>query len=315
MNTLKQFLYFTKPQLRGVLALVMLILFVSIAPRVYYYFNPPKFDDGQDYRNEIIAFQKQLDELKQNDSLSAVESPEFNPYAESHFSRKKESVNRNIVLFPFNPNTIGVEEWQKLGMSKKQAEAIERAKANGFKFRKPEDVAKVYVIGEKGYQRLKNYITIPQEKKEAPREAYQAKEEKKPYQRQLINLNLADTFELVKLNGIGPSYARRIFKYRTRLGGFYEIAQLREVWYLPDSTIQKITPYIIIDTKDISTIPVNSAEVEVLGKHPYIGFHRAKKLVAYREQHGPFQTIESSLRMYDVGDSLISKVKPYLRLE
>jgi len=315
MNPLKQFLYFTKPQLRGVLALAILIVIISIVPRVYFYFNPPKFDDGQGFRKEILAFQKQLDELKQNDSLSNIESPEFNPYAESHFSKKKESFNRNVVLFPFNPNTIGVEEWQQLGMSKKQAESIEKAKTKGFKFRKPEDLAKVYVIGEKGYERLKNFVIIPEEKKTTTHEVFQAKEEKKSYQRPLINLNLADTFELIKLNGIGPSYARRIFKYRTFLGGFYQISQLKEVWNLPDSTIQKITPLIIIDAKDISKISINYADLELLGKHPYIKYTGGRLLIAYREQHGDFVTIDGAKRAMAMDDSTFSKVKPYLRLE
>jgi competence ComEA-like helix-hairpin-helix protein len=315
MNPLKQFLYFTKPHLRGVIALIALIIIVPIAPRIYFYFNPPKFDDGEDFRNEILAFQKHLDELKLSDSLSHIESPEFNPYTENHFSKKKESIKKEIELFPFNPNTIGVEEWQQLGMTPKQAEVIEKIKAKGFRFRKAEDLMKTNVIGEKGYERLKNYVTIPQEKKVTTREIFQAKDEKQPYQKIKINLNLADTFELIKLNGIGASYARRIFKYRTILGGFYEIEQLKEVWNLPDSTIQKITPYIIIDAKDITTIPINTAELEVLGKHPYIKYTAGRLLIAYREQHGYFKTIEASQRAMMLNDSAFNKVKPYLRLE
>ncbi len=200
-------------------------------------------------------------------------------------------------------------------MSKKQAEAIEKAKSKGFKFRRAEDLAKIYVIGEKGYERLKNYVVIPEEKKEFAQQKSESKEENKTFAKPLININLADTFELVKLNGIGASYARRIFKYRTLLGGFYEISQLKEVWNLPDSTVQKIAPLVIIDAKDIATISVNNAAIEVLGKHPYIKFTAGRLLIAYREQHGKFTTIETSQRAMMLNDSTFNKVKPYLRLE
>ncbi len=315
MNPLREFLYFTKSQLRGVLALLMLILIAAIAPRVYNWFYPPGFADGKDFTEDVVAFQKKIDAAKLHDSLQKIEVPEFNPYAENNFSTQKKYSSKTVMLFHFNPNTIGVEEWKKLGMSKKQAEAIERAKAKGFKFRKPEDIAKIYVIGEDGYERLKSYVVIPEEKREFTQQKAEPKEEKKAFVKPLINLNLADTTELVKLNGIGPSYARRIYKYRMLLGGFYEIAQLREVWNLPDSIIQKIEPFVTINPNDIATLSINNDEVETVGKHPYIKFTAARLLVAYREQHGKFTTIETSKRAMMQNDSMFNKVKPYLRLE
>lgn len=66
----------------------------------------------------------------------------------------------SVQYFTFDPNTIGVNEWMKLGFSEKQARSIEKYKATGAVFHKPQDLKKVYVIGEDGYERLKPYIKI-----------------------------------------------------------------------------------------------------------------------------------------------------------
>jgi competence protein ComEA len=44
-----------------------------------------------------------------------------------------------------------------------------------------------------------------------------------------VELNSADSTDLVELYGIGPVFANRILKYRDLLGGFYSVNQLLEV--------------------------------------------------------------------------------------
>ena len=45
-----------------------------------------------------------------------------------------------------------------------------------------------------------------------------------------IDLNSADTLLLTRVPGIGASFARRIYKYRELLGGYYVVEQLQEVY-------------------------------------------------------------------------------------
>jgi len=64
-----------------------------------------------------------------------------------------------------------------------------------------------------------------------------------------IELNKADSAELVKLRGIGPVLAKRIIRYRTSLGGkFHSVEELRNVYGLSEETFQSIKPYLWIDT-------------------------------------------------------------------
>jgi competence ComEA-like helix-hairpin-helix protein len=64
-----------------------------------------------------------------------------------------------------------------------------------------------------------------------------------------INLNSADSAELVKLYGIGPVLSKRIIKYRNSLGGkFQSVDQLKNVYGLSEETFNSIKPYLIVDT-------------------------------------------------------------------
>ena len=101
-----------------------------------------------------------------------------------------------------------------------------------------------------------------------------------------INLNSADTSQLMLLNGIGPVYSQRIIKYRNLIGGFYNANQLNEVYGITSELIEKITPDLYIDTTLIVQIDINKSSLRKLKEHPYIGFYKAKEIIEYRKQHG-----------------------------
>jgi len=59
-----------------------------------------------------------------------------------------------------------------------------------------------------------------------------------------IDINRADTAELIKLPGIGKVYAGRIIAYRKTLGGFTNVEQLKEIKGIGEKTFLKILPYL-----------------------------------------------------------------------
>lgn len=64
-----------------------------------------------------------------------------------------------------------------------------------------------------------------------------------------IELNKADSVELVKLRGIGPVLSKRIIRYRTSLGGkFHSVDELQNVYGLSEETFLSIKPHLWIDT-------------------------------------------------------------------
>ena len=58
-----------------------------------------------------------------------------------------------------------------------------------------------------------------------------------------------------------------------------------------------------------SKININRASVEELMTLPGIGEAKAKDIIAYREEVGPFQTIEDIMNVHGIGESVYSQIK------
>lgn len=83
-----------------------------------------------------------------------------------------------------------------------------------------------------------------------------------------VELNAADFATLETLPGIGPAFAARIIKYRTLLGGYLKVEQLKEVYGMPEETYERIKPLCIVSTTSVKMIPA-----ETLWKTPYKFYH------------------------------------------
>jgi DNA uptake protein ComE-like DNA-binding protein len=55
--------------------------------------------------------------------------------------------------------------------------------------------------------------------------------------------------------------------------------------------------------------------VEELASHPYISYQEAKVMVAYRLQHGGYQTATELLGIKIFKSDWVEKIAPYLRFE
>ncbi len=65
----------------------------------------------------------------------------------------------------FNPNDLGIKDWQKMGFSEKQAETILKyKKILGGKFTTLEQIRKCYIIDEEKFREMKPFIVLPKPK-------------------------------------------------------------------------------------------------------------------------------------------------------
>jgi DNA uptake protein ComE-like DNA-binding protein len=130
--------------------------------------------------------------------------------------------------------------------------------------------------------------------------------------RPVIDINTADTSAFIALPGIGSKLAARIVLFRQKLGGFYSVKQIGEVYGLKDSVFRKIRPMLRCDSSLVRKIDINAAGKEELKTHPYIRWQAANVLVAYRSMHGDFDSAESLARIHNLDPEVIEKMKPYL---
>lgn len=217
------------------------------------------------------------------------------------------SVYQQNELFLFNPNGLAEADWVRLGLSPAQAKSVKNFESKGGFFKAKEDVKKLYVISPEKYLELEPYIVIPAKTDSAP-----------SYERRkldiVLELNTADTAQLVKVNGIGSVFAARIVAYRLRLGGFHHKEQLMEVFGMDEVKYGPIQASFKCDSSYITKINVNTAEVSDLKKHPYVTPTVATALVSYRKQHGNFKQLADIMQCKVITPELFAKLAPYLTL-
>ena len=65
-----------------------------------------------------------------------------------------------------------------------------------------------------------------------------------------ININTASWYEFALLEGIGPSYSKRIIEYRQTHGPFKSIDDLKRVKGIGDQRLEKMRPWLTLGNED-----------------------------------------------------------------
>lgn len=227
-------------------------------------------------------------------------------------------------LFYFDPNSIGAEDWERLGVSKRTAATIQKYRAKGGRFKKPDDLLKIYTLDKAIATRLIPYVRIKEQHIPSPTpdpaptsQSYYSPAPssypKKEYT--IVDINAADTTALKSFPGIGSKLAIRIVAYRERLGGFVSPDQMAEVQFLHDSVYQKIRPFLVLNQTSVRKLNINSATLEELGPHPYMGYRLARSIISYRSQHGPFNSLSQLKSLHLISDEKYNQMAPYLTIE
>jgi competence protein ComEA len=303
---------FTKKSRLAIFALIILLIISTFLPRLFLLTSNQKRSITD---TAWIASVKQLeikDTERTQDSLN-----NDNPYY-YQFDRGKEYSQKAFAgeLFYFDPNTAIVEDWKKLGIKDKTIKTIRNYLAKGGHFKKPEDLKKIYGLHDDEYDRLLPFIRIKEEMKNTEVADYrESREPTHTHRYATIDINTADTTAFISLPGIGSKLAARIVNFREKLGGFYSVDQIKETYGLPDSTFQKIKPYLEVNSDVIRKININTATADELKAHPYIKYNIANPIIAYRKQHGPFEKTEDIKKVMVLTDELYEKLNHYLSVQ
>lgn len=248
----------------------------------------------------------------------------------------QENENAGKVLFAFNPNTITSETLDSLDLPENIKRNIVNYRKAGGKFYRPEQVRKIYGMNDSIFNLIEGYIVISVEpgnliqgrnktNEQISDISDQYNERKKTvteFSKEStgsaepvftpLELNSADSADLVELYGIGPVFANRILKYRDLLGGFYSVNQLLEVYNFPEETFRKIENRISVDTLLLKKIRLNFAEYPDLIRHPYLDKKQVSALLKFREKNGSYYELEQVISNDLVDNETFSKLKPYL---
>lgn len=305
---IRNYFGFSQKETKGTVLLSVLLLFLIFTP----------FFQNVFYSNRAIS--NKLDAQVQDSLANLIDK----------LSLQNEPSLPDLELHPFDPNKISKADWLNFGLNKKVAERIERYQAKGGKFRKKEDLLRVYDFPQDLYETLDPYIQIEvrQQASKYPKKT-EKKYQSKSYQPDTtkkwtpkgkkqfakLNLNTADTAQLKTLRGIGEKRALNIIKYREKLGGFAQMNQIEEVWGLDSTSIESIRRFTYIEPGSWKKIAINLANEEELKKHPYISPKLAKILVNYRLQHGKYHSEENLRKIKVLEEVTLQKLLPYLSFD
>ncbi|MGB3776974.1 MAG: helix-hairpin-helix domain-containing protein [Tunicatimonas sp.] len=238
-------------------------------------------------------------------------------------------VEKSLVLHSFNPNTADSATLTQLGLSPWIARRVLRYRAKGGVFRVKSDFKKMYGLPEATYERLYEYIQLPEKKRrttasraakdradrtDKPKSSY-AKRTDTDYRRAPLDINVADTSSLKRLPGIGTTLSARIVKYRQLLGGFHRLEQLQEVYNMSEHGAASLrTEAYIAEGNQVTRLNINLLDAKTLAQHPYISWEVARAVVNHRRDYGNYQALEDLREVYLIDEELFAKLTPYLEI-
>ena len=298
------YFHFSRKERMAAVVIVFLILLIWLYPSALRLIRSRNNSADTSWLVAARQLQKQAEPKK-----PTVEDQDMD---ELIYPKKTEAYSASL-LFEFDPNLATNEDWAKLGLREKTIRTIKKFVDHGGKFRKPEDLKKIYGLKLEEFERLEPYIRI---KNNLPSEATHELPGKiyprKPDSKIVIDINSTDTTGFISLPGIGSKLAMRIVNFRDKLGGFYSIEQVGETYGLSDSTFQKIKSLLTINNIDPKKININTATKDELKFHPYLRWNLANAIVEYRNQHGNFSSVDDLKKISVITDDVFEKVKHYL---
>lgn len=100
-----------------------------------------------------------------------------------------------------------------------------------------------------------------------------------------LDLNRIDSLTLLRVPGIGPAYAHRILALRERLGGYYTVLQLQEVYGMDEDKFLALRPWFVIKTPP-KRFALPQLRADSLPWHPYLSREQSATLRKLILRHG-----------------------------
>ena len=230
-----------------------------------------------------------------------------------HFEPSNSVVETKFELFTFDPNTLDAAGWKRLGLRDKTINTIFNYRNKGGKFRKPEDISKIWGLKLQEAERIIPYARIDAPQNNYGKSSFGNAPSAKVIT--IVDINSATPEEMRNIPGMENGLQYRIAKFREKLGGFISIEQVKETYGITDSAFAAMLPFLKLNNANVLKLNVNTASDMELNAHPYITRPVAKAIALYRIQHGNYQTVADIKKIAFIKEDVFQKIAPYLTVE
>ncbi|MBL7812721.1 MAG: helix-hairpin-helix domain-containing protein [Bacteroidetes bacterium] len=277
MKRQKRGVYLYMAEYRGAVILLLLALVLAVLPRVFGVLKP--------YSGlRFLADSASLAELTLRHK--AVQDSFFS-------QRRRQKVNLHFAT---------ADELLEKGLSKEQSEKL----LSAFRQKRKLSLGELSRISGIDTQTLTRFVS--------PKSFRYPEKNAKTEVAGPVDVNTADSTELIRLPGIGSKTANRILNWRDKLGGFTSFNQIKETWYVDTVVLNNLKDRFIINPAAIRRLQVNVADETGLDLHPYISKTQAKAIVAWRKQHGNISA-QSFATLLVFSPAERARLLPYLQFD
>jgi len=243
----KDYFSFSKKERIAVFILLIIITVFIVLP---FFFSPH-------FKKPIVDLQLQQQLLASQYAKKPIDTlaDSVNAYKESLHSTTNKSAINTGRLFYFDPNTLDLAGWQRIGLNDRTISTILNYRNKGGYFKQPEDLRKIYGLQTEEADLLIPYVRIKSINDQYSQKSALHEQQKRnsndnkptgssPANLKKIDINTASAEEFKSLPGIGDILGNRIIKFRSSLHGFKSIEDIGKTYGLSDSTYQLILPYL-----------------------------------------------------------------------
>lgn len=306
MSKIREYFTFTRSERNGILVLLFIIIILLLSLQVIPLFFERTQVDYSSFEKEVDKFITSIESQKSDSNWTGDANSSDGFYQAEYFS--------------FNPNSASEAQLLKLGLSKKVVKTWVNFRSKGGKFRKAEDVQKIWGLEDSTYQKLKPYLVF--EKNNSNQNNWEKKPNEWSYKDNekyvsvkkdnSVELNSADSSGLCALPGIGPGFSKRILKYRNSLGGFISKEQLLEVYGFTPEMYAKIEALVYVESMNINKININKAEFKQFIRHPYFTKEMINKILEYKRIQTKISNIQDLVKEKMMTKEQVDKIAPYI---
>jgi DNA uptake protein ComE-like DNA-binding protein len=285
MKNIKSLFLFNKRQQRGILLLILLLVIISGVR--YYVTTIPK---EPLILNDVSEYQKKIDSLK------------------------RIAARKTDTIYPFNPNYINDYRAYQIGLNEAELLRLNRFRESGTFINSPVQFQEVTQVSDQWLDSISPYFKFSAwVNNQRSTSSYTNYRDRKVIP---SNINTATQDQLRAVYGIGPALSGRIVEQRLKLNGFIDMAQVRDIYGLTDSTMVELQKHFFITTPaGFKKIALNKASREELSSIPYFNDYLIDKLIEQRTLRDGFKSWDKVLLTSRFPQEKLSLIQLYLTLD